>query len=324
MTLMVGGRVADEIDGLRRALGSREIEKIRPHITLVPPVNVSDPDVAAACDVVRAAAAMCGPLRLELGPLATFLPVNPVCYLAVSGEPPVATALSALVGRLATEPLAPPPARPARPFVPHVTINQSMDLSLVKGAVEALSAYRATVAFETVTLLEFFEGERRWLPLADAPLGGPSVSGRGGREIELTTSERLDPLAERWAAHAWDQYSREQYGGDLRPYEHFAITARVGGAVVGVAEGEVRTAVCHLARLIVAPDQRSAGIGAQLLRGTERLALERGCERVRLETLAGGRAEGFYRERGYEGVAPLPRWREERDFVLMERNLGPG
>jgi hypothetical protein len=40
-----------------------------------------------------------------------------------------------------------------------------------------------------------------------------------------------------------------------------------------------------------------------------------------LEALAGSRAEGFYLGRGYEVVASLPRWREERDFSLMERRL---
>ncbi len=53
------------------------------------------------------------------------------------------------------------------------------------------------------------------------------------------------------------------------------------------------------------------------------LGLERGCARVRLETLDGGEAERFYVERGLLVVARLPRWREERDFVVMERAPQP-
>jgi ribosomal protein S18 acetylase RimI-like enzyme len=73
--------------------------------------------------------------------------------------------------------------------------------------------------------------------------------------------------------------------------------------------------------LIVSPEWRSLGVGSHLLRALERLGLERGCGRVRLETLSGGRAEQFYAEHGYVVTATLPRWREEGDFVLMERDI---
>jgi hypothetical protein len=58
-----------------------------------------------------------------------------------------------------------------------------------------------------------------------------------------------------------------------------------------------------------------------MLRAVERLGLERGCGRIRLETLSGGPAEQFYAGRGYVVTGTLPRWREERDFVLMERDI---
>jgi len=77
----------------------------------------------------------------------------------------------------------------------------------------------------------------------------------------------------------------------------------------------------RIGRLIVSPEWRSLGVGSHLLRAVERLGLERGCGRVRLETLRGGRAERFYAERGYVVTATLPRWREEHDFVLMERDI---
>jgi hypothetical protein len=60
-----------------------------------------------------------------------------------------------------------------------------------------------------------------------------------------------------------------------------------------------------------------------LLRATEDHGIESGCLRVRLEASAGTRAEAFYRGRGYGVVAQLPRWREERDFVVMEAALPP-
>jgi 2'-5' RNA ligase len=71
--LMVRGRLADEINGLRRALASAEIDRIAPHVTLVPPVNVTDADVPTACELLRSVAAGFGPLALDLGPPRSFL-----------------------------------------------------------------------------------------------------------------------------------------------------------------------------------------------------------------------------------------------------------
>lgn len=318
---MVPGRTADEIDGIRRALSSAEIGRIPPHLTLVPPVNVREVDVATAVDLVRGVAAASAPLALDLGPVTSFLPSNPVCYLAVSGEPPALAAVESLASRLRAGPLAAPSSRRELPFVPHVTVNQHMSRERIAPAVAALAGYEAHVVFEGVTLLEFIEADRRWVALFEAPFGAPALVGRGGVEIELSLSDRLDPPAADWSRRWWAQYSVGQYGPDVRPDEPFAITARLGGVMAGAAEGDVRGATCRLARLMVAADGRGMGVGTQLLRATEHHAVERGCSRVCLEALAGSRAEGFYRGRGYEVTANLPRWREERDFLLMERAL---
>jgi GNAT superfamily N-acetyltransferase len=318
---MLAGREASEIDGLRRALSSAEINRIAPHVTLVPPVNVAEQDVPPACDLLRSVAADCGPLELDLGPPSSFLPVNPVCYLTVSGETDMLVALASLASRLGTGPLAPPPARPGRAFVAHVTINQHMAPERIAAAVEVLHGYRAHVVFEGVTLLEYSDAERRWRVLCDAPFRGPVLRGRGGVEIELSFSRHPDPGVLDWSRRTWEQYSVAQYGPDVHPDEPFTIAARVNGELAGVVEGEVRGLTCRLARLMVSPEWRSAGVGTQLLRAAEEHAIESGCARIRLETLAGSRAEGFYRGRGYEIVSNLSRWRGERDFVVMEAPL---
>jgi GNAT superfamily N-acetyltransferase len=321
---MVPGRTADEIDGIRRALASREINRIAPHVTLVPPVNVREDCVPAACDLTRAVAAEYAPLALELGPPTSFLPRNPVCFLTVRGASGVLEALGGLVSKLSAGPLSAPPARRVLPFVPHVTINQHMEPGRIAAAVAALEAYRAAVVFEAVTLLEFVESERRWVALCDAPFRAPAVVGRGGVEIELSLSEQLDPSERDWSRRGWEQYSARQYGPGTVPDVPFVVTARVSGEIAGVAEGEIRARLCRLARLMVSPERRGTGVGSQLLRATEHHAVEQGCGRVRLEALFGSRAEGFYRGRGYEVTATLQRWREERDFVVMERVLVTG
>lgn len=320
---MVTGRVADEIDGIRRALASAEIDRIAPHVTLVPPVNVTDAEVSDACDQLRSVAAGFGPLELDLGPPASFLPGNPVCYLEVSGDQSALDDLSLLAARLGTGPLAPPPGRRERPFVPHVTIRQRMDRDKLAAAVSVLDGYRARVVLEHVTLLEYSATERRWRDLCDARFGGPALRGRGGIEIEVSLSRLPDPVVEDWSRRTWEQYAVSQYGPDARPDEAFTIVARADGVLAGVAEGEVRALTCRLTRLMVAPEWRGAGVGTQLLRATEDHGIESGCARVRLDALAGSRAEGFYLGRGYEIVGTLSHWRGERDFVVMEAVLQP-
>jgi 2'-5' RNA ligase/ribosomal protein S18 acetylase RimI-like enzyme len=319
--LLVPGRTAAEVDGIRRALGSRELERIPPHVTVVPPVNVRHDDVDVACDLMRSVAAGFAPFVLQLGPATSFLPRNPVCYLAVRGEPESLESLTELVRQVSTGVLAPPSSRPARPFVPHVTLNQRMDPARIRAAVEVMQDFSARVVFESITLLELSEAVHQWEPVAEAPFRRPAVVGRGGIEIELALEERLGPDESRWAEEQWEQHTLAQYGSEVRPDAPFAITARVNGQLVAAAEGEVRGLTCHLRRLMVDAGLRGAGVGGQLLRAVEDHAASVACARVRLEVMAGGRAEGFYRERGYVEVAVVPLYRAERDFVVMERQV---
>lgn len=323
---MVTGTAADEIDGLRRALGAQSLRRIGPHLTLVPPLNVRNEDLHQVLEHVRRCAGSSGPVALELGPPVSFWPRAPVLYLEVAGD---VAAVEALQDALATGPLAPPASRPRRPFVPHVTLDQQMEPERLAHALAALGDYRASCRFEGVAVLaqsvESTEStqsaERRWQVIADAPLGRPRMVGRGTLDLELSVVHRLDVELAGWADGLWQEYARARYGDEARPDEPYAVVARVGGAPVGVASGEIRGPLCHLGRLVVSPPWRDHGVGSHLLRAVERYGAERGCTRTRLETATGGAAERFCAERGYVAVATLPRWREAQDFVVMERSL---
>lgn len=317
VVLLVPPPAAAEVDGLRRALGDGALGRIPSHLTLVPPVNVRDDDVPDALAVLRAAAARTRPFTVHLGPPATFLPVNPVVYLAVDGEG--ADDVRRLRDAVFREPLE----RPLTwSFVPHVTVADEADPDRITAALGALRDYEVDVTFDRVHLLEEGEG-RTWRPIADVPFEAPAVIGRGGLELELQRSATLDDEAARWSARAWDTYRRGEYGedsvGDEAP---FAVTARRGDAVVGTATGELRRDDAYLARLVVAAEERGTGVGSHLLAAVEALAAERGCTRLTLRTQAEGTARRFYEARGWRVYARLERWRAGRDFVQMERLLG--
>ena len=297
VALLLPPALAAEVDGLRRALGDGALGRIPSHLTLVPPVNVREERLGEALAVVRAAAAATRPFRLVLGPPATFLPVNPVVHLPVTGD---AAALHALRDRVFTEPLA----RPLTwPFVPHVTLADDADPVRIEAAVAALDRYRVEADFDRVHLLRESPG-RRWEPIADAPFIAPAVVGRGGLPLELAVSEVLDPEVATFLDREGEP-DGERVEGELRP---FAVTARRDGALVGAATGHTRGHTARLCRLAVGASHRGQGIGTQLVAAVEALAAGRGCRSITARTSPQSRADTFLRGRGWTEEGQLPPW----------------
>jgi 2'-5' RNA ligase len=280
VALLLPPSVAVEVDGLRRALGDPACERIPPHLTLVPPVNVREEHVEHAITVLRRAAASTRPFTLTLGPPATFLPENPVVYLAVSGA---LAALRALRDAVFTPPLE---RKLSWPFVPHVTLADGIDPERVGAAVAVLGDYERDVTIDAVHLLE--ERERTWAPIADVPFGARAVIGRGGLEVELTVSERVDGEVRRWLTDEWPD-----------PQRPLAVTARRNGAVIGVAAGWTDRELANLSELFVAPEARGEGAGGHLVAAFLSAAAERGAVRARLRTDDGSAAHRFSIHRGW-------------------------
>ncbi len=314
VVLLVPDPWAAEIDGLRRALGDGALGRIPAHLTLVPPVNVAEERMPEALDVLRGAAAEALPFTARLGPPATFLPVNPVIYLSVERVG------SAEVHRLRDAVFSGPFERPLTwSFVPHVTLADDAEPDRIAAALRSLRDFTVDVDFDRVQVLEEGEG-RAWHQVADAPLGPAVVVGRGGLEVVLAPSQRLDPEAAAWTERAWSAYTSEAYG-HAAPDEPFAIVARRDGTVVGTATGQFQRDVAYLDRLVVDADERSTGVGSRLLAAIESMAADRGLPRLALFTRADGPARAFYEARGWVAAVDLPQWRAGHDFVLMERRL---
>ena len=238
VALIVPEPVGTEIDGLRRALGSRSVVRLPPHITLVPPINVNDERLDDAHAVLRTGAASLEPLTLELGPVGTFAPKNPAVFLEVASSADLVAVREAFL----VEPLE---RRESRPFVPHVTIAENLHGAQIAQAVALLGAYRASVTIARVHLLAQ-QPDHRYEIVGDAPFGGPRVVGRGGLPVSLTVTE-------------------------TPPAPTFVVTARREGAVVGVASGRRDPAVV-IDRLVVEEAVRGEGVGTLLLREVLALA----------------------------------------------------
>lgn len=289
VALLVPSPLASEVDGLRRALGDGALGRIAPHITLVPPVNVREDRMGDALAVLRKAAARTRPLLLELGPIRTFLPVNPVVYLAVAGDG--AGGLQELRDAVFSEPLA----RPLTwPWVPHVTLADEAAPERITAAVAALADYRVEAVFDRVHVLRESPG-RRWEPIADAPFAPAVVVGRGGLPLDLSVTDRLDP---------------EALAVAVRPGRPFAVTARRNGRVVGTAAGTAGDdGEAVLSWLAVHPDERRQGVGSHLLASAVSAVAERGCARMTFLPGAGSAGElaGFLGYHGWVDVAGVLR-----------------
>jgi 2'-5' RNA ligase len=274
VALLLAEPLATQVDGLRRALGDPALGRVPAHLTLVPPVNVADRDLGRALSLLRDAASATEPFTVELGPVTTFHPVTPVCYLAVGGD---LDAVHALRDQVFRSPLE---RDLTHPFQPHVTVADSLAPERIAAAVTALADLRVEVTFERVHLLaERRDGEhgRRWDPIADASFSRPDVIGRGGLPVELHVGGRPDPeLAALLAIEG---------AGDGMP---FAITGRRDGSLLGGCWGWTVGGHLELADLVVAAANRGEGVGRHLLGAVESLAGKRGCSALGVDAPSDG------------------------------------
>lgn len=261
------------IDGLRAATGEPRPERLPPHITLVPPVNVAADDGPALTGVLRSAASAARPFGLRLGPAESFLPATPTLHLAVTGRPADLDALHRLRTSLFRAPLDRPDTRP---FVPHVTLRTGLDPSCVEGGLVALTGVVGGWLVDRLHLLEHHPdpGAAWWEPVAEEPFGDPAVVGRGGLEVVLRTTHLVEP-AVRGLIGALDVVP-----GAVRDASLVVTAERpdAPGVPVGAALADVAGAVADLAALVVAPPERGTGVGAHLLAALRSAAAGRGVQ----------------------------------------------
>jgi 2'-5' RNA ligase/GNAT superfamily N-acetyltransferase len=264
VALLLDPPCSEEVNGLRRALGDSSLEAVAPHVTLVPPINVRAGDLDEALAVVRRAANdHDGPLRLEFGPVATFVPVSPVVYLSVAGPD-----LDHLA-RLRSAVMSGPFLRPDRwPFVPHVTLADQATAEEAEAAVGALGHFRSQATIDRVVVLQ--ERQRRWHPLADTKLAPSVVVGRGGLELEITEGRVLGPDVLGLVERQLDQPDLENAEGPRwadRLTETIVLTGRrersVAGAAVAWLSGRAGEPVN--VSVLVDPGCRRQGVGRALL-----------------------------------------------------------
>ncbi len=138
--------LADLIDGVRTAIGSPQIEQIEPHITLVPPLNVSIGDFEDFVYRFRLLCSGVEPFDVSLGSVSTFEQNNNVLFLEVRKSNNLLHLEKLLRGAL-------DPRLPVRDYVPHVTIYDGAPDSLIEPAIELLQGIEAEFSVNEATLM---------------------------------------------------------------------------------------------------------------------------------------------------------------------------
>jgi len=159
------------LDDLRRSLGTDDLDRIPPHITLVPPIDLTPEQVDQLRPRVAEAALQVAPFHLVVGPVATFAPRTMTIHLAVGGD---LESLGRLAGLL---PVGPIPPRTRWPFVPHVTLRENAPTDLIEQSLMSLADVRLPVEVDALHLLEHLPrpggGRNWWRSIADCAFAVP-------------------------------------------------------------------------------------------------------------------------------------------------------
>ena len=156
---------ASELQDYRAGLGDETATKIPTHITLIPPTELTDTELAGVEEHLAAAAAHHPPFAIHLRGTGTFRPVSPVVFVTVAKG---ISQCEQLALRLRQGPLDVPLQFP---YHPHVTIAHHLPDESLDRAFRELAGFECV--FEATEFhLYLHEDRAGWHPTRDFPMGG--------------------------------------------------------------------------------------------------------------------------------------------------------
>ncbi|WBQ04175.1 2'-5' RNA ligase family protein [Kribbella sp. CA-293567] len=154
-----------ELQKYREEFGDPMATSIPTHVTLLPPTDVADEDLALVDDHLLEVAARFPSFRIRLRGTATFRPISPVVFV------PLAEGISScevLQSQVRSGPLE---VALRFPYHPHVTVAHDLDKASLDLAYDALSEYDC--AFDVTAFSRYEHGaDGVWRPQRSFPLAG--------------------------------------------------------------------------------------------------------------------------------------------------------
>jgi 2'-5' RNA ligase len=156
---------ATQLQDYRTALGDETATRIPTHITLVPPTEVADDDLAGIDDHLLTTAAGFSAFDVHLRGTGTFRPVSPVVFVMLAEGIAGCEQLAKAVRRGPLEvPLQ-------FPYHPHVTIAHHLPDEALDRAFEELAGFECVFPADEFHLYRH-EDSAGWRPSRDYPLRG--------------------------------------------------------------------------------------------------------------------------------------------------------
>ena len=156
---------ATQLQDYRTALGDETAARIPTHITLVPPTEVDDAELAGIDRHLEATAQGFGAFDVHLRGTGTFRPVSPVVFVTLAEGIAHCEQLALAVRRGPLEvPLQ-------FPYHPHVTIAHHLPDETLDRAFTELATFECVFSADEFHLYRH-EDSDGWRPTRDYPLGG--------------------------------------------------------------------------------------------------------------------------------------------------------
>ncbi len=156
---------ATQLQDYRTALGDETATRIPTHITLVPPTELADGEVAEVEQHLADAASRAVPFDIHLRGTGTFRPVSPVVFVTLAEGIAGCEELAHAVRR------GPLDVPLQFPYHPHVTVAHHLADDVLDRAFGELATFECTFSARGFHLYRH-DDSAGWRPTRDYPLGG--------------------------------------------------------------------------------------------------------------------------------------------------------
>ncbi|TWD81901.1 2'-5' RNA ligase [Kribbella amoyensis] len=154
-----------ELQKYRADFGDPMASSIPTHVTLLPPTEVDDADLAGIDEHLLQVAARFPKFRIRLRGTATFRPISPVVFVTLAEG---ISSCEVLQSQVRSGPLE---VELRFPYHPHVTVAHDLNKESLDRAYDTLSSYDC--AFDVDAFSRYEHGaDGVWRPQRDFPLAG--------------------------------------------------------------------------------------------------------------------------------------------------------
>lgn len=155
---------ASELQDYRTSIGDTTAAQIPTHITLLPPTELADTEIAAVSDHLAEAAATVEPFVIRLRATGTFRPVSPVVFVMVAEG---ISSCELLADAVRSGPLE---VELHFPYHPHVTIAHHLDDATLDRAFGELADFECSFDADSFSLY-VHDPANGWVPTREFGLG---------------------------------------------------------------------------------------------------------------------------------------------------------